>query len=143
MAKNKVCHCLCHEQSELSVKGEGIATHRDKCVCNGGTGYTDFDHATDSPPEPEQVFDPQVQEHCRHLLWHFGRRDVGWEPGGFMEKLLSAWDTADNENYARLAMAFPDLHIAISISQGHGHEGLLAYAEGRTYVHPEGETSWV
>jgi hypothetical protein len=93
--------------------------------------------------EPDQVFDPQVQEHCRHLLWHFGRRDVGWEPGTFTARLLSAWDHADDMNYMRLAMGFPDLQIAISISTEHGHEGLIAYAEGRTYVHPEGDTSWV
>jgi hypothetical protein len=36
------CQCWCHEQSALAVKGEGIPIHPEKCVCNGGTGWTDL-----------------------------------------------------------------------------------------------------
>lgn len=48
-------------------------------------------------------------EAARNVLWFFGDYGLGWEPGGFTSKLMSAISAADMTNRARLAIVFPHL----------------------------------
>lgn len=45
----------------------------------------------------------------RHVLWHFGDRNLGEQPGHFIERLLWAASSADADNLAKLREAFPEL----------------------------------
>jgi hypothetical protein len=45
---------------------------------------------------------------AQHVLWFCGDRAYGREPGGFVSRLLLAMSAADNENFRRLAIGFPD-----------------------------------
>lgn len=51
---------------------------------------------------------PAQHEATRHVLWHFGDYNNGWEPGSFTKALLSAWGRADLHNQARLSEGFPE-----------------------------------
>lgn len=42
----------------------------------------------------------------RSVAWFYGR-EGGWQPGSFVEALLTAISRADQENLFRLALAFP------------------------------------
>jgi hypothetical protein len=44
---------------------------------------------------------------ARHVLWFFGDRGEGQEPGGFVAGLLELFARADPENFAKLMGAFP------------------------------------
>lgn len=67
------------------------------------------------------------QEAARHVLWHNGD-PRGVQPGSFTEKILNAWSSADQENSARLALAFPLLATAVHISQTQGSDALAEWA---------------
>lgn len=62
-------------------------------------------------------------EAARNVLWFFGDYGLGWEPGGFTSKLLSAISAADMTNRARLAMVFPYL-VAMFNQAQHTEDGL-------------------
>lgn len=65
---------------------------------------------------------------ARHLLWMNGRDPRGYEPGGFMTKLLSAWGNADQSNSGRLALAFPVYGDALDQVRIYGYDGLAEWA---------------
>ncbi len=74
--------------------------------------------------------DESALEACRNLLWHYYRdRENGWEPGGFITKLIDVWEVADQDNSARLARAFPALGIAVNLIQSGGQEALIEYTK--------------
>ncbi|QNJ55992.1 hypothetical protein SEA_RASPUTIA_102 [Microbacterium phage Rasputia] len=70
-----------------------------------------------------------IQEAARHVLWHRGNREQGWQPGNFTTTLLLAWDRADIQNKARLHVAFPLLSTAMAIGRESGDEGIIEWAE--------------
>lgn len=45
----------------------------------------------------------------RAVLWFFGDRVNGVQPGDFRQRLMLAVSGADSENRARLRLAFPEL----------------------------------
>lgn len=53
----------------------------------------------------------------RAVLWFFGDRINGWEPGSFIASLLVAISRADEDNRARLAGAYPELVEFVGIAQ--------------------------
>lgn len=67
------------------------------------------------------IFDVQepTPEEARNVLWFFGDRELGWEPGGFTEGLISAACRADSGNRARLALGFPGLIAGVVIAKDH------------------------
>lgn len=46
-------------------------------------------------------------EAAEHVLWFFGDRELGREPGGFVSRLLEAMAHADQENLHKLGNEFP------------------------------------
>lgn len=64
---------------------------------------------------PDAVRVQLSDEVMRHVLWHFGDRRVGVQPGGFIVKLLSAMGAADSLNRAKLAEGFPDYVTAFEL----------------------------
>jgi hypothetical protein len=46
-------------------------------------------------------------QYCRWVLWFFGDREYGQEPGDFCQKLFEAAAAADPYNGMALAKAFP------------------------------------
>lgn len=50
---------------------------------------------------------------ANHVLYHV--REGGYPPGGFITALLEAWDRADLDNSARLAIAFPAYGAALAL----------------------------
>ena len=54
-----------------------------------------------------------------HVLWHYGD-PRGEQPGGFVQKLLEAWNSADRENSLRLYEAFPAYGEALNLVQQGG-----------------------
>ncbi|WP_344568984.1 hypothetical protein [Streptomyces axinellae] len=50
-----------------------------------------------------------------HVLWMFDRG--GYPPGTFIQRLLRAWDCADEGNAARLEMAYPEYGAAVNAAQ--------------------------
>lgn len=66
----------------------------------------------------------------RHLLWKRGD-PRGYQPGSFVEALLTAWDRADPENSQRLHLAFPLYGQAIVVLNFGGVEGLVKWGEGK------------
>ncbi len=64
---------------------------------------------------PETVRVQLSEEVTRHVLWHFGDRRNGWEPGGFTTKLLAAMGASDGLNRAKLALGFPEYVTAFDL----------------------------
>ncbi|AQS70874.1 hypothetical protein [Streptomyces pactum] len=60
-------------------------------------------------------------ETAAHVLWQ--DRLGGWPPSTFATKLLSLWTSADTDNAARLAVAFPDYAAAIALVNS-GQDGI-------------------
>ncbi|MGW3192175.1 hypothetical protein ACWDBT_30530 [Streptomyces ardesiacus] len=60
-------------------------------------------------------------ETAAHVLWQ--DRLGGWPPSTFATKLLSLWTSADTDNTARLAVAFPDYAAAIALVRS-GQDGI-------------------
>ncbi|WP_022886410.1 hypothetical protein [Glaciibacter superstes] len=56
-------------------------------------------------------------EVAQHVLWHFGDRQLGQEPGSFTIRLLRAIAAADQGNKARLRQGFPELVEAFTAVQ--------------------------
>lgn len=54
---------------------------------------------------------------AQHVLWHFGDRELGLEPGHFTQRLLATMSAADSENRAKLAQVFPDVAHAFHSAQ--------------------------
>lgn len=52
------------------------------------------------------------QETARHVLWFYGQ-DGGIQPGTFTEHLITTVDSADMDNTALLANAYPSLVAAV------------------------------
>lgn len=62
-------------------------------------------------------FDPIINgdlDQLKHVLWHFGWRQAGQEPGHFEAALLSAIARADAVNRIKLAQGFPE-YVALVI----------------------------
>lgn len=60
-------------------------------------------------------------EVAAHVL--FQERQGGWPPSTFAAKLLDLWTSADTNNAARLAVAFPEYAAAIAL-MGEGQPGI-------------------
>ena len=54
---------------------------------------------------------------AKHVLWYFGDRNLGEEPGGFVRRLIDAIAHADQGNREQLAAAFPGYVAAVQASQ--------------------------
>jgi hypothetical protein len=70
---------------------------------------------------------------AHQVLYHYGRADenVGYPPGGFVSRLLSAIAKADGGNRARLALGFPDYVEACDLIESDGgYAALTAIALG-------------
>jgi len=79
--------------------------------------------------ETREHFRPdQVEEVARHVLWHRGDFQNGYQPGQFTTTLMVLWDRADSFNKARLAIAFPLMAHAISLGKSGGDELLKSWA---------------
>lgn len=50
-------------------------------------------------------------ETANHVLWHYGHG--GYQAGTFTQHLISALATADMDNKAKLANAYPDYAAAV------------------------------
>jgi len=48
------------------------------------------------------------REVALHVLWHFGDRNLGQQPGKFTERLLLLIQTADDKNVALLRQVYPE-----------------------------------
>jgi hypothetical protein len=60
-------------------------------------------------PENGEKKTPAVSvEVAQHVLWHFGDRELGQEPGSFTTRLLRTIAVADTGNRERLRLAFPE-----------------------------------
>jgi|GEM_PF-3269395 len=59
-------------------------------------------------PMPDPVTDWPVDV-MQHVLWHFGDRMHGLEPGQFRVRLMLAVAIADQENRAKLRQVFPEI----------------------------------
>lgn len=57
---------------------------------------------------------PEQEEIIRHVLWYFNERG-GWEPGGFTQLILRAYQKADPGNRARLRRGFPEYAEAMDL----------------------------
>lgn len=70
-------------------------------------------------------------ETANHVLFHFGAG--GYQAGSFTTHLLSAFATADEVNFHRLAAAFPEYGAAVGAMQydPHGVTNLQAIARGK------------
>lgn len=66
-----------------------------------------------------------------HVLWHFGDTNLGYQPGSFVERLLLSMNVADQENFRRLAEAFPDYARAFTAAKDEdgGLEALRSIAK--------------
>jgi hypothetical protein len=69
----------------------------------------------------------EEQHAARDLLGYYGW-DGGYQPGGFITKLLSCWEVADTDHAARLAVAFPAMGAAVDVLYGGGREALYRFA---------------
>ncbi|MFJ8583679.1 hypothetical protein ACIRD2_03325 [Streptomyces sp. NPDC093595] len=69
-------------------------------------------------------------ETANHVLFHFGCG--GYQAGSFTTHLLSAFATADEQHFHRLAAAFPEYAAAVAAIQydPHGVINLRAIARG-------------
>lgn len=54
---------------------------------------------------------------AREVLWFFGHRDVGYEPGSFKSSLISTISKADSYNRFLLMQGFPSTVRAVVIAQ--------------------------
>ncbi|MEF2979051.1 hypothetical protein [Subtercola sp. YIM 133946] len=50
---------------------------------------------------------------ARHVLWHFGDRAHGQQPGHFLAALMTAYGLADSGNREKLRATFPDYGTAM------------------------------
>lgn len=73
---------------------------------------------------------PVASEVAHHVLWHYGNADpadpagpVGYEPGTFTVKLMSAIAAADPINRARLYLGFPAYVTAAALIE-HSPDGV-------------------
>lgn len=48
---------------------------------------------------------------ARQVLWHFGDTVLGYQPGSFVESLLRTFGRADQRNFARLFLTFPEFGV--------------------------------
>lgn len=80
----------------------------------------------------------ELEVACRHLLWVYGEREAGVEPGSFTKALISAWEKADLQNAASLAATFPVLGEAIRVLQRGSTDGLVAHLARMTAVKEAG-----
>lgn len=81
---------------------------------------------------PETVRVTLSDEVVAHVLWHFGERWYGREPGSFTKHLLRAFGASDRENRAKLTEAFPEYGTAFELAalQTWGMGYLLCLAKG-------------
>lgn len=64
----------------------------------------------DTPVVPLEV--------AQHVLWHFGDRNLGVQPGTFTERLMLTISVADTGNRERLRAAFPEyVHAFVAVSR--------------------------
>lgn len=52
-------------------------------------------------------------ETIRSVLWYFGDRELGQEPGGFVSRLLDAMAHADGLNLVKLANEYQELAFCV------------------------------
>lgn len=67
-----------------------------------------------------QAIDPHI---ASEVLWHFGHG--GYEPGSFVQALLTAMARADLKNFTKLQMVFPGYGSAMSLAM-HRSDGIDA-----------------
>jgi hypothetical protein len=60
---------------------------------------------------------PEAVDVYRNVLWLFGDREHGYEPGSFRESLLIAFARADPHNFHRLEAAFPLIGSAVNLAK--------------------------
>lgn len=58
---------------------------------------------------------------ANHVLWMFDRG--GYQPGTFAQRLLNAFNIADDDNFARLGAGFPEYAAAVQLAQ-YGRDGI-------------------
>ncbi|WP_328336824.1 hypothetical protein [Streptomyces violaceus] len=61
-------------------------------------------------------------ETAAHVLFHYGH-DGGYQAGTFTTNLITAIDSADPSNKARLELGFPDYVAAVNAMQ-YSHNGV-------------------
>lgn len=72
------------------------------------------------------LMDKISTEDAREVLWWFGDRTHGQQPGSFAEALISATAKADAYNRIRMAQVFPGLVLAVMlVTQERGGMGAL------------------
>jgi hypothetical protein len=71
---------------------------------------------------------PEMQETARNILWYFGDRTLGWQPGSFTESLLRTIQKADAGNRRRLALGFPE-EVSMMVQAAEELHGLDALRE--------------
>jgi hypothetical protein len=60
---------------------------------------------------------PVSLQTAKHVLWYFGDRGLGEEPGGFMRRQIDAIAHADQGNREKLTAAFPEHVAAVQAAQ--------------------------
>jgi hypothetical protein len=108
--------------------------------CNEETGEDDYaDEAADlyghlisaSTPAPARPAPVVTSTVAAHVLWQASRG--GYPAGSFTTQLLTAWNTADDGNAARLTAAFPEYGAAlVLLGEPRGVERLRAIAGGES-----------
>lgn len=70
-------------------------------------------HTLKEPEVPDSTHIPT--EIANHVLFHFGQG--GYQPGSFTTHLLCAFAASDEENFFRLAAAYPEYGAAVAAIQ--------------------------
>lgn len=73
-------------------------------------------------------------ESIRAVLWYFGDRELGQEPGGFVSRLLDAMAHADGDNLVKLANEYQEL--AFCVEQAKNAEDGMDWMRSRVLAHP-------
>lgn len=74
--------------------------------------------------KPEHAMTSSQIHASRNLLWHYGDRELGWEPGSFTKNLIRALESADTMNRLRLLTVFPDFHPGVMVLLSRGSDVL-------------------
>jgi len=99
------------DNATVSEAGDIITTTDDRTV----TRTPDPSKAASpAPVGPELVVIPSTV--AAHVLWQFGDREKGMEPGSFTTFLLAAMTNADQSNLGRLRSGFPEYAAAFELA---------------------------
>jgi len=77
------------------------------------------------------ISSPITADAAAHVLFHYGH-DGGYQAGSFTTHLITAIDSADVSNKARLTLGFPEYVAAVNLIQNHrdGADRLRAIVHG-------------